>query len=105
MAELRRTAIRQSLNRPDLLIGGERELVLSSGLLSFTLIFVGVSLLTTVVAVALWTTALYILRRMAKVDPQLSRVYVRHLRYSKYYPASSTPYRINPTQKIPKGFS
>jgi type IV secretion system protein VirB3 len=33
---------------------------------------------------------------MAKADPQLRFVYLRHRRYQRYYPAQSTPFRSNP---------
>jgi type IV secretion system protein VirB3 len=36
---------------------------------------------------------------MAKADPQLRFVYLRHRRYQRYYPANSTPFRINTTRQ------
>jgi type IV secretion system protein TrbD len=33
------------------------------------------------------------LRWAAKVDPQFSQVYRRHIRYRRFYPARSRPYR------------
>jgi type IV secretion system protein VirB3 len=32
---------------------------------------------------------------MAKADPRLRFVYMRHRRYKPYYPARSTPFRVN----------
>ena len=37
--------------------------------------------------------ALYLLRLMAKNDPQLRHVYLRHRRYKAFYPARSTPFK------------
>ena len=39
--------------------------------------------------------ALFALRLMAKADPKLRHVYLRHRRYKPYYPARSTPFREN----------
>ena len=81
------------LSRHNLLMGGERELVLVSALLCAG---VAVSSMTIVAALAcgsLWLLSLAVFRWMAKADPQLSRVYQRHLKYRGYYPAFSRPYR------------
>jgi type IV secretion system protein VirB3 len=32
---------------------------------------------------------------MAKADPLMRQVYFRHRRYRTYYPARSTPWRVN----------
>ena len=94
---LRSTPIRQSANRPNLFMGGDREMVMFSGLLAFTLIFSAFEFKAFVFGLTLWTFALYILRLMAKSDPQLRQVYLRHRIYKKYYPARSTPFYINTT--------
>ena len=38
-------------------------------------------------------------RKMAKSDPRMRQVYIRHRKYKSYYPARSTPFRINPTSQ------
>ncbi|MFR1533871.1 MAG: conjugal transfer protein TrbD [Bilophila wadsworthia] len=43
----------------------------------------------------LWVFSLFVLRLMAKADPQMRFVYLRHIRYAAYYPARSTPFREN----------
>jgi type IV secretion system protein VirB3 len=43
----------------------------------------------------LLTFCIYVLRLMAKADPLMRQVYFRHRRYRAYYPARSTPFRIN----------
>lgn len=89
----RKIPIPQSLHRPSLLLGGERELVLITGLLSAVLIFITLSLPAIVMGLALWLMVIALLRRMAKADPILSKVYKRHIKYRGYYPAKSRPQR------------
>jgi type IV secretion system protein TrbD len=92
---LRAIPIRRAGNRENLFIGGDRELVMFVGLLSFALIFSAQELRATVAGLALWFSALYGCRLMAKHDPKLRQVYLRHHRYKTYYPPRSTPFRTN----------
>lgn len=92
---LRTIPIRRAGNRHNLFMGGDRELVMMSMLLAFALIFAAQELRATVVGLILWFTALYLLRLMAKSDPLMRKVYLRHRKYKKYYPARSTPFRDN----------
>jgi type IV secretory pathway TrbD component len=92
---LRTVPIRRSGNRHNLFMGGDREMVMFSGLLAFALIFSAQELRATVMGLALWTLSLFLLRLMAKADPMMRFVYLRHRRYRDYYPARSTPYRVN----------
>ena len=92
---LRTVPIRRSGNRHNLFMGGDREMVMFSGLLAFALIFSAQELRATVMGLVLWTLSLFLLRLMAKADPMMRFVYLRHRRYRDYYPARSTPYRVN----------
>ena len=92
---LRTIPIRRAGNRQNLFMGGDRELVMFSGLMAFALIFSAQELRATVVGLLLWFGALYLCRLMAKADPRLRQVYLRHRRYKPYYPARSTPFRVN----------
>lgn len=94
---LRTIPIRRAGNRENLFIGGDRELVMFSGLLAGALIFSAQELRATVFGLLLWFGALFVCRLMAKSDPKLRHVYLRHRRYKAYYPARSTPYRENTT--------
>ena len=76
-------------------MGGDREMVMFSGLLAATLIFASMNWLAAIAGVFLWVIAIYLLRLMAKSDPRLRDVYIRHIKYAAYYPARSTPFRIN----------
>ena len=89
------TPIRRSLVRPLLLLGGDRELVLLSGLLSGALIFTSMTWFSAAYGLLLWFGGLAILRGMAMADPLMRNVYLRHRLYRKYYPPRSTPWRMN----------
>ncbi|MDP1615514.1 MAG: conjugal transfer protein TrbD [Methylococcales bacterium] len=92
---LRAIPIRRAGNRENLFMGGDRELVMFSGLLAFALIFSAQELRATIVGLLLWSGAIYTFRVMGKADPKMRFVYLRHRRYKTYYPARSTPFRIN----------
>lgn len=93
---LRTIPIRRVGNRHNLVLGGDRELVMFSGLLAAALIFSAVEIRASVVGVCLWAASLWALRRMAKADPLMRQVYMRQRRYRSYYPPRSTPFRDNP---------
>jgi type IV secretion system protein VirB3 len=89
MEKPREILIHQSCNRQNLLLGCDRELVLLAALLSAMLIFALVTWWGLVAGVALWIVAVAVLSRMAKADPMLRHVYIRHVRYRPFYPAKS----------------
>lgn len=92
---LRTITIHRALTRHNLFLGGDRELVMFSGLCAFALVFSAQTWLATGYGLCLWLCALFVLRLMAKADPQMRPVYLRHRQYARYYPARSTPFRIN----------
>lgn len=85
--------IHRALSRPGLLLGGDRELVLLSGLVSIILIFVVLTWYAATIGLIVWTIAVSALRAMAKADPSMRQVYLRHVRYNSTYRATSTPWR------------
>jgi type IV secretory pathway TrbD component len=101
---LRRLPIHRSGIRPSLFLGGDRELVLVTGLLAFTLTVPAMNLFAALFGAALWCLALMGLRLMAKADPLMRFVYLRSRRYrgsdvviagvkyEGYYPSRSTPW-------------
>lgn len=91
----RRITLHRAGIRPHLFLGGDRELVLFSGLIASVLIFSCLQPLTILAGGLLWMSALWCFRRMAKADPLMRYVYMRQLLYRRYYPARSTPYREN----------
>lgn len=96
---LRTIPIRRVMHRDNLFLGGDRELVLFCGAVAFALVFTAQELRAGIIGVSLWFLMLYLLRLMAKADPKLRQVYLRQLRYHPYYPARSTPWRINSSQQ------
>jgi len=85
----RETVIHQSANRPNQILGGDRELVLMTILVSVTLAFSLATLGGFALALAFWIGAIGVLQRMGKADPMLRQVYMRHIRYRAFYPAKS----------------
>jgi type IV secretion system protein VirB3 len=83
----REIVIHQSANRPHLLLGGDRELVLFAALMSAMLIFALVTWWGIAVGIGLWITAVAVLSRMGRSDPMLRQVYLRHVKYQAFYPA------------------
>jgi type IV secretory pathway TrbD component len=90
---LRRLPFHRVLHRPQLLWGGERELVLMLAVVRVGLAVNGLNPLAFAVAGLLWALGLPALRWMAKKDPRLSKVYLSQYRYRGYYPWRATPYR------------
>lgn len=90
---LRRTPFFRVLHRPRLFLGGEREPTLVMAVVAAGLAVSGQNLVTLAVAAVLWFGCIGLFRQVAKADPQMSRVYLRHLRYRSYYPPRSRPYR------------
>lgn len=85
----REVILHQSANRPNQILGGDRELMLMAMLAAVTLAFSlgtwwGIGL-----SVAFWVGAVAVLQRMGKADPMLRQVYMRHIRYRDFYPAKS----------------
>ena len=103
----------QSLIRPNLILGCDRDLFFVSGLAAFILIIMSHNWTASFIGAFIWFSALALLQRMAKADPLMRPVYLRHRRhqalinlgppspppprrYQAYYPPRSTPYRMNP---------
>jgi type IV secretory pathway TrbD component len=97
---LRRVTLHRAGIRPHLFLGGDRELVLFSGLVAAVLIFSCFQPLTILAGITLWLTTLWVFRRMAKADPRMRFIYMRQLIYRRYYPARSTPFRENRRLKL-----
>ncbi|MGB7298137.1 MAG: conjugal transfer protein TrbD [Burkholderiaceae bacterium] len=86
----------RSTLRPFMFLGAERELGLLGMLLCFTVGFSSIfskSLAVLVVSVILWMLLIAGLRALAKVDPQMSAVYRRHVQQQRLYVSHSRPFR------------
>jgi len=95
----REIVIHPSVNRPNQILGGDRELVLLTLLISVSLAFSLASLWGISLAVGFWIGGIAVLQRMGKADPMLRQVYLRHIRYLSFYPAKSALF----SQCVPHG--
>ncbi|MCI7568957.1 MAG: conjugal transfer protein TrbD [Desulfovibrio sp.] len=87
--ELRRIPIHSSLHRANLVMGAERELALGSALAALLVGIGGMSLVSAGTAIVFWFSAIWVLRRMARADPMMSKVWLRHVRQQVFYSARS----------------
>lgn len=85
----REITIHQSANRPNQILGGDRELVLVSVLVAVSLAFSLASLWGVGLSVGFWVSAVAVFQRIGKADPMMRHVYMRHIRYRSFYPAKS----------------
>ncbi|MBZ9898310.1 MULTISPECIES: conjugal transfer protein TrbD [unclassified Mesorhizobium] len=92
-SQLHSVRIHRALSRPNLLFGADRELVLVTGLASVVLIFVVLTWFSALLGIAIWVVIVGLLRLMAKTDPMMRTVYLRHIRYRAHYRPTSTPWR------------
>lgn len=84
--------IHSSLNRPMLILGGERNLVLMLGVVAGVFIFSLAQVWAAIVGGVIWVAGQYALSRAAEYDSQLSKTGPRHLKYRKYYLAGASPF-------------
>lgn len=90
---LARSRIHRALSRPNHLMGADRELVLLTGLATVILIFVVLTWFSILFGIAIWIAVIGALRMMAKADPMMRRVYLRHVGYKRSYRPTSSPWR------------
>ncbi len=90
--KLQAIKVHSSLNKPNLLLGGERELMLMVGLFSALMIFIAMTWQTLIIGVVLWFILSMFLRMIAKADPLMSKIYLRQLKYKNFYTAHSSPF-------------
>ncbi|SCX21272.1 conjugal transfer protein TrbD [Agrobacterium sp. DSM 25558] len=93
LSRLRRNRIHRALSRPNLLMGADRELVLITGLAAVILIFVVMTVYSALFGVAVWVVIVGALRMMAKSDPLMRQVYIKHVSYKPTYKATTSPWR------------
>ncbi len=90
---LRHLPFHRVLHRPSLFLGGEREPALMTLIVAGGLAIAGMNTVSFLVSGALWFSAIPALRWMAKTDPQMTKVYLRQIKYRGYYSARSRPFR------------
>lgn len=89
-SEPRRVAVRQSLVRPLLLVGGERRATVINFAIAIVIVLITRSLIGILVAVFLAGLVQAMLKVLAKKDPQSLETVSRHLKYQHFYPAASS---------------
>ncbi|KSV75621.1 hypothetical protein N185_17425 [Sinorhizobium sp. GW3] len=68
-------------------------MVLITGLAAVILIFVVLTVYSALLGIVVWITIVGALRIMAKSDPLMRRVYIRHISYRPYYKPTASPWR------------
>ena len=84
--------IHESLNRPILLLGGERQLVLFLMVIAGVFIISLAKIWAAVLGITIWVLGQWGLSKAASFDPQLSKTGRRSLNYRPHYPAQATPF-------------
>ncbi len=90
---MRTMPIRQSLHRHGHVMGAEREPVLFLGLIAFLVGVGGMTWIAGITALLTYIVGLIVLRRMAKADPLMSKVWMRHIKMQLVYLAKSGIWR------------
>jgi type IV secretion system protein VirB3 len=98
------TPLLQSLTRPILLLGGERENVILLACLSLSLCTVGRDILSLVLALVIWIIGIIASKMMARIDPWATKIFLRSLLYRDFYHArekiNTPPSVLKRTRKI-----
>jgi type IV secretion system protein TrbD len=92
--------VHKSLARPQMMQGGERELVLTAYLIGMGTGFACVGgfgiLPGLIIGVVLTIVLLFVAKEMGKADPNMSKILRRHFKYKSYYPAHGRIHSITP---------
>ena len=83
----RSTPVFQSLTRPILMFGGERENIIIIVFISGTVWFAGKDWFALGIAAGVWVIGLFASRVAAKQDPYQTKVFLKSSRYESFYPA------------------
>src|ERR1700687_6325077 len=95
----RRNVTHQSLVRPVLLAGAERPLAIANWITAAALILGAGQWYTAVLGALLATAGHWLLVQLAKIDPELRQVYIRHIRSRQnYYPARASVWAPAPAR-------
>ena len=89
----------RATSRSMLFMGGERELVIMTIVVSGALVFTGMTWTSFLIGAGLFFFGLYGLRKMANVDPELSKIFRRwyFTLNQKRYMARSNPHSTSYT--------
>ncbi len=90
--ELKQIKVSQALLRKNMFMGGERELSMSMVFCWTLLMLVSFQWLFVILCILGNGATLFVLRRMAKKDANLSKIYFKHISYRRYYRPQGTPF-------------
>ena len=93
MDEPRSIKVHQSLFRPEMAMGGEREPTLITVLICLVLIVSSIAYkfyFIAAITVLLFFGALFALRKMAKADPLMTKVWRQRMSYQEFYSARTS---------------
>ncbi|MBU0682727.1 MAG: VirB3 family type IV secretion system protein [Candidatus Omnitrophica bacterium] len=80
--------IHKSLTQPVLIAGGERQLVMLISFTSLAIWVAGTNLLALTLALIVWFIGIAFARAIAKGDAHRTKIFIRHVKYHDYYPAT-----------------
>jgi type IV secretory pathway TrbD component len=104
VSDLRKTPMYRALHRPNLILGGERMLVIILLFVSFATMVLAMNVYAFIIGTFLLVVSMHGLRQMAKADPFMFRVWARQVYYKEYYAAYSRPARIGRNTWNAKGY-
>lgn len=81
---MRKVQISRALTRPTLILGCERKPLIALGMLC-AVVAMTMTLKMIMTAIFLFITGVAVLRRIAKKDPILMSIYLRHIKFRKFY--------------------
>jgi len=81
------TPLLQSLAKPILLLGGERENVILLACVSLSLCTAGRDFGSLILAILIWLVGIFVSKLVAKIDPWATKVFLRSLLYHDFYHA------------------
>ena len=78
----------QSLIKPVLYAGAERELTILIAFSSMIIWIAGKDFISIILAGLFWLIGIFLAQMAAFIDPQMTRIFIRHLRYQDRYRAT-----------------
>lgn len=87
MTRKRRAPVFQSLTRPILILGGERENIILLACISMSLCTAGRDAVSLILAILIWVIGIIASKFIAKIDPWATKVFLRSLLYQEFYNA------------------
>jgi type IV secretion system protein VirB3 len=89
---MRTVPIHESLLRPVLLAGGERDLVIINATIAAALIFGVGGMVGIGVGAVTWSVVQFALVQLARKDPEFRKIFARQIHQQKVYPAAASPH-------------